>query len=77
MATHHVSVTVDQEHLGGVRRVAAHLAERGLEVESVLETLGIVTGTTNDPAALRAVEGVASVDRDRGVQIPPSDADVQ
>ncbi|WP_422116612.1 hypothetical protein [Brachybacterium sp. UNK5269] len=77
MAIEHVSVTVDEEHLVGVREVAARLAERGLEVESVLETLGIVTGTTNDPVALRAVEGVASVDRDRGVQLPPSDSEVQ
>jgi hypothetical protein len=72
-----VTVTVDDDHLDAVDEVAAELSRRGMDVEAVLGTLGMVTGTVERPEVLRTVSGVLSVDADEEVRIPPPDADVQ
>lgn len=77
MPLHRVTVTLDDDHAEHAREVAARCTEKGLAVEAVLETLGIITGTTEDPAALRAVEGVRAVELEAGYRIPPPDADPQ
>lgn len=72
-----VTVTLDEAHLGGTQEVAEELQRRGLEVESVLESVGMITGKASDPAALREVDGVASVDEDLEYQIPAPDEEIQ
>ena len=75
----HVSVTVGDGHRDSLDGVVQSLRASGLEVEQVLGSLGIVTGSA--PAAgldvLRGVEGVASVDEQLTHQIAPPDAEVQ
>lgn len=77
MDTERVTVTVDEEHVSSIGDVAAELRGRGMQVEQVLGGIGVVTGRSADPAALREVAGVASVDAEVSVQIPPPDHDVQ
>ena len=72
-----VSVTVDDEHLGTIDEVAEGLRERGMLVEQVLPSIGIVTGTVQDVAALNSVPGVVSVDREGGIDIGPPDQEIQ
>lgn len=72
-----VTVTVDEEHLAAMGGVVEGLRQRGLEVDTVLEGLGMVTGRTSDVDALREVEGVSTVDAELGYQLPPPDDDVQ
>jgi hypothetical protein len=74
-----VSVTVGDEHRESLDGVVANLRASGLQVDQVLGTLGIVTGSAPDDAldALRGVEGVASVDAQLTHQLPPPDAPVQ
>ncbi len=72
-----VTVTVDEEHVPSIAHVADDLRQHGMQVERVLVTLGVVTGRSTDLAALRAVPGVASVDPELSVQLPPPDQDVQ
>lgn len=72
-----VSVTIDEDHLDTVQQVAEELRARGLRIESVLEVLGIVTGEVEDPAVLRGVEGVRSVDTELRHDIGPPGAHVQ
>ncbi|MCF6507419.1 ketohydroxyglutarate aldolase [Blastococcus sp. MG754426] len=74
-----VSVTVDDRHLSALDGVVQGLRARGMQVEQVLDGLGIITGSV--PAgtlgALSAVTGVASVDEQRVHRLPPPGAPVQ
>lgn len=74
-----VIVTVDDAHLGRVGEVAASLRELGLLVEQVLDEVGVITGQLppGRPLAVLRVDGVASVEEARRVQLPPPDAPVQ
>ncbi len=73
------TVTVADSHLGRVEDVARRLRDAGMEVEQVLATIGVITGTlpAAQLAALASIEGVAAVDEQTRFQIPPPDADVQ
>ena len=75
----HVTVTVDDDHRESLDGVVESLRALGMQVEQVLGTLGIITGSAQDDAldALRGVEGVASVDVQLTHQIPPPDAPIQ
>ena len=75
----HVSVTVGDDHRESLDGVVENLRASGLEVEQVLGTLGIVTGSAPADAldALRGVEGVASVDEQLTHQIEPPDSPIQ
>lgn len=74
-----VIVTVDDAHLGRVGEVAASLRELGLLVEQVLDEVGVITGQlpSGRPLSVLRVDGVASVEEARRVQLPPPDAPVQ
>jgi hypothetical protein len=74
-----LSVTVDDGHLPAIEDVAARLRARGMQVEQVLEGLGIITGSASSAVrnSLTAVEGVAAVDEQLTHQLPPPDAPVQ
>lgn len=74
---HRITVTVAEDHRTGLARVSKQLQEHGMEVEQVLESLGMVTGTASDPAALRGVEGVQSVDEELEFHIPGPDEEIQ
>jgi hypothetical protein len=75
----HVSVTVGDAYRDRVDGVVEGLRASGLEVEQVLGTLGIVTGSAPAGAldALRGVEGVASVDEQVSFRIAPPDSPIQ
>lgn len=61
-----VTVVVDDEHQGQIQAVVSQLRAEGMEVDLVLDALGMVTGTaTGDLAALQSVEGVAAVEPER------------
>jgi hypothetical protein len=77
MVGERVTVTVDEAYLARVPEVAEGLRRRGMRVESVLEGLGIVTGEADDPASLRSVDGVQSVDAQLRHDIGPPGAEVQ
>jgi hypothetical protein len=74
-----LSVTVDDGHLPAIDKVAEALRARGMEVQQVLDGLGIITGSAPEESrsALTDVEGVASVDEELSYQLPPPDAPIQ
>jgi hypothetical protein len=72
-----VSVTVDDAHLSSLDDVVGALRERGMHVETVLEGLGMVTGSARDAAALRQVEGVSGVDVELEHRIAPPEDEIQ
>lgn len=73
----HVTVTIDETHRAAVSQISEQLQQRGMEVDSVLEGLGMVTGTTRDLETLRTVVGVESVDETLGFQLPDPDQNLQ
>lgn len=74
-----ISVTVDDSHLDVVQEVAEALRQNGMEVEQVLDAVGIITGSVPEglEESLAAVDGVASVNPESPFELPPPDADVQ
>ena len=73
------SVTVDDGHLSDLDTVARALSASGMQVDRVLGTLGMITGSAPADArpSLLAVEGVTSVDEQLRFSLPPPDAPVQ
>jgi hypothetical protein len=71
-------VVVIDDKKADIGKVAQELETKGLRVTRTLSTLGIVSGTA-DPSivgSLSQVEGVQSVKRERGVQLPPMREDI-
>ncbi|CCH29260.1 hypothetical protein ABZ816_35425 [Actinosynnema sp. NPDC047251] len=69
-----VVVSVADDSLSQLTAVVAALREAGLEVDDVLEALGMVTGSIAPEAlgTLKDVPGVADVERQRVLRLPPS-----
>lgn len=77
-----ITVTVDTAHAGEIEAVAEQLRDQGMEVDQVLDSIGMITGSIPSAApaasaALQAIDGVASVDAAQGMQLPPPESDVQ
>jgi hypothetical protein len=74
-----VSVTVRDDHLEALDDIVRGLQARGMQVDQVLGSLGIITGSAPEEAlgALRSVDGVASVDEQLTHRIPPPDSPIQ
>ena len=77
MARIPVTVSVDDAHLDKLDDVVRQLRERGMIVDHVLVSLGIVTGSIEDVEALQDVEGVLSVDLEGRKGVPPPDQEIQ
>lgn len=74
-----LTVAVDDDHLAGISDVVAALQGRGMVVDQVLESAGVIIGSAPDVdrQELAAVEGVVSVEGETPFQLPPPDAPVQ
>jgi hypothetical protein len=64
--TEKVVVTVDDQHLRNIQSVRADLESAGMEVDGVLETVGIITGKVpaGKSQSLGAIRGVSSIEPD-------------
>ncbi|MHA7155571.1 hypothetical protein [Arthrobacter sp. TMN-50] len=73
------TVTVDEVHRPAIQEVAERLRSCGLEVDRVLDNVGIISGSASEDCRpdLEAVEGVSSVDGEARYLLPPPDSDVQ
>ena len=74
-----LTVAVDDDHLAGISDVVAALEGRGMVVDQVLESAGVIIGSAPDVdrQELAAVEGVVSVEGETPFQLPPPDSPVQ
>jgi hypothetical protein len=74
-----ITISVSDDALERIDEVVAALEEGGMRVEQVLRPVGVITGSadTQRVQALGAVVGVAAVEPQRTVQLPPPDSDVQ
>ena len=75
-----VTVLVADDRLEAIDVVAAALQDAGLRLGDVLPAAGAITGSVDDLAllpALEEVEGVAAVEQEQEIQLPPPDEPVQ
>jgi hypothetical protein len=75
-----ITISVADDALDRIDDVVAALEGGGMRVEQVLRPLGVITGSVEDTQhvqALGALSGVAAVEPQRTVQLPPPDSDVQ
>ncbi|MEO5372925.1 MAG: ketohydroxyglutarate aldolase [Alphaproteobacteria bacterium] len=79
MSCVNVTVSINDDQLGHIDRVAAAAKACGLEIHQVLETLGIVSGSIDEASLdrLRAVQGVSAVEREQEYQLSPPDSYLQ
>ena len=74
-----ITISVADDAIDRIDEVVAALEDGGMQVDQVLRPLGVITGSvdTQRVQALGAVAGVAAVEPQRTVQLPPPDSDVQ
>lgn len=74
-----VTVVVDDAQLDRIDELADRLRDAGMQVEQVLGDIGVITGVLprERRAEVSAVVGVAGVEEERSLSLPPPDADVQ
>ena len=78
-AVEQLTVAVDDDHLENIADVATALAGKGMVVDQVLPSIGVILGSAPDvdPADLTSVEGVVSVEGPTDFQLPPPESPVQ
>ena len=62
-----------------VAGLAGKLRGAGAEVQATLDAIGVINVAADDAAvqALRGIEGVAAVEEEGSVQLPPPDSEIQ
>ncbi|MFB2877069.1 hypothetical protein [Floridanema aerugineum] len=74
-----VSISVDDAHVDRISEVAQDLQSAGLEVEQVLPTVGMISGSIDSTQVnrLSQIEGVQYIEPEQSYQIAPPDSDIQ
>ncbi|GAA1994932.1 hypothetical protein JL107_08265 [Nakamurella flavida] len=74
-----ISITVDDDHLQDVAGVADRLRARGMQVDQVMGSIGIISGSVPSGMrqAMRQVPGVAAVDSPVTFQVAPPGSAIQ
>lgn len=70
-----VVVTVTDGGMQNMTKVLRELRANGMQVREVLDAVGLVLGDAADPAALRQILGVASVEAPTSFSVPPPGED--
>jgi hypothetical protein len=79
MSQMNISVSVKDAHLATIELVAQKLRAGGMNVEQILNSIGIITGSIDSSLmnTLSQIEGVKQVEQERTYQLAPPDADIQ
>jgi hypothetical protein len=74
-----VTVLISEDALARFDAIVAACELAGLQVTQRLAALGVVVGQIDAAhiPALRSVEGVATVEVSRDIQLPPADSELQ
>ena len=79
MAKVRVMISVADEKVDQLAAVASALRGAGVDVEQTLESLGTIVGSVDEArlSAVARLPGVASVERQGVVTLPPPDSEIQ
>ncbi|AFZ24191.1 hypothetical protein Cylst_1943 [Cylindrospermum stagnale PCC 7417] len=79
MSKVNLSISVDENHMNKILEVADNLHSAGMNVQQVLDKLGILTGSCDldKVETLSRVEGVSHVELSREYQLEPPESDIQ
>lgn len=79
MANVNLLVSVSQDYLDRMPDIVQNLQSLGMTNIKSMEAVGVITGSLdeNKVADVSRVEGVAQVEPERKVQIPPPDSAIQ
>jgi hypothetical protein len=74
-----ITVSVDDDAIGRIDEVVTALELGGMHIDQVLRPIGVITGSvdTQHVHALGDVAGVAAVEPQRTVRLPPPDSGLQ
>lgn len=74
-----VIVTVADDMLPNIHRLADQLAAKGMKVSRVMPVTGVIAGVcpSSEMPAMQRVHGVMSVEEEAVAHLPPSDSPVQ
>ncbi|MDQ3763106.1 MAG: hypothetical protein M3460_16110 [Actinomycetota bacterium] len=80
-----ITVTVHDDRLPHIDELADRLRAAGMQVDQVLQPVGVITGSVPGPrrdiietlAVIETLPGVVAVEDETAFQIPPPDAEVQ
>ncbi|MDZ8239290.1 MAG: ketohydroxyglutarate aldolase [Nostoc sp. ChiQUE01a] len=79
MSNVNLSIAVDENYIDQIQEVAQNLQSAGMNVEQLLDKLGIITGSIDSAKveALSKVEGVSHVEISREYKLAPPESDLQ
>ncbi len=79
MSKINLSILVNDDHLAEILEVAQRLQSAGLEVEQVMDAIGVISGSCEAQKvdSLSQVKGVAKVEAQQSYQLAPPDSEVQ
>lgn len=79
MTNVNLSIAVDEKHLDQILEVAQNLQSAGMNVEQLLDKIGIITGSCNaeNIETLSQIEGVSHVEIAREYKLAPPESDLQ
>lgn len=74
-----VSVSVDDTHLNQIEQISQQLRQSGMDVKQTLSSIGVINGSIESDRLdnLTQIEGVRSVERQQGYQLPPPSSPIQ
>jgi hypothetical protein len=79
MSQMNISVSVKDAHLATIELVSQKLQAAGMNVEHVLNNIGVISGSIDSSLmnTLAQIEGVKQVEQERTYQLAPPDSDIQ
>ncbi|MBD2020765.1 ketohydroxyglutarate aldolase [Leptolyngbya sp. FACHB-36] len=79
MAKVNLTVSVADSHLDRILDVAEGLRAAGLQVQQIMDAIGVIIGTceAEQVGALSQVAGVAHIEKAQGFQLQPPDSPIQ
>lgn len=79
MSNVNLSVAVEDSYINKIQEVAQKLQSAGMNIEQVLNTVGIITGSCDSEKveSLSQIEGVSHVERSREYKLAPPESDLQ
>ena len=79
MSKVNVSVSIDEEHISQILEVATRLNSAGMNIEHIMENLGIIVGSIDSEKmnTLAQIEGVEHCEPEQEYHLPPPDSEIQ